>query len=185
MFKAFQTNWRSIFVSIMSLGRTQFSVRNSDLSQEWLIWESRTQLLINPSQFISISSKAIVLSFTSVFSLRILISSLRFYNLLQVKLRNLLTSRTPHEGSRESFGDGVVSWPCRLIRSQFLLLNTQYQLSLNRSRCNSMNSRWMYSKLVITCKLNRVWFWEVLIVNTIPLYGECWIFFNHNQLFLL
>ena len=40
---------------------------------------------------------------------RILISSLRFYNLLQVKLRNLLTGRTPHEGSREGFGDGVVS----------------------------------------------------------------------------
>ena len=42
-------------------------------------------------------------------SLLILISSLRFYNLLQVKLRNLLTSRTPHQGSREGFDDGVVS----------------------------------------------------------------------------
>ena len=39
----------------------------------------------------------------------------------------------------------------------------------------------MYSKLVIAYKLNRVWFWEILIVNTIPLYGECRIFFNHNQ----
>ena len=140
---------------------------------------------LNPSQFISISSKAIVLSFTSVFSLRILISSLRFYNLLQEKLRNLLTSRTPHEGSRESFGDDVVSWACRLIGSQFLLLNIQHQMSLNRSRCNSMNSRWMYSKLVIAYTLNRVCFWEILIVNTIPLYGESRIFFNHNQLFLL
>ena len=136
-----------------------------------------------PQPAISISSIAIVLSFTSVFSLWVLISSLRFYNLLQVKLRNLLTSRTPHKGSPEGFGDGVVSWPCRFIRSQFPLLNTQHQLSLNRSRCNSMNSRWMYAKLVIAYKLNRVWFWEILIVNTIPLYGECRIFFNHNQLF--
>ena len=48
-----------------------------------------------------------------------------------------------------------------------------------------MNSRWMYSKLVIAYKLNRVWFWEILIVNTIPFYEECVIFFNHNQLFLL
>ena len=62
-----------------------------------------------PQPAISISSKAIVLSFTSVFSLRVLISSLRFYNLLQVKLRNLLTSRTPQEGSPEGFGDGVAS----------------------------------------------------------------------------
>ena len=86
---------------------------------------------------------------------------------------------------REGFGDGVVSGPCRLIRSQFLLLSTQHQLSLNRSRCNSMKSRWMYSKLVIAYKLNRVWFWEILIVNTIPLYEECCFFFNQNQLFLL
>ena len=50
-----------------------------------------------------------------------------------------------------------------------------------------MNSRWMYSiyKLVIAYKLNRVWFWEILIVNTIPFQEECVVFFNHNQLLLL
>ena len=137
-----------------------------------------------PQPAISISSKAIVLSFTSVFSLRFLVSSLRFYNLLQVKLRNLLTSRTPHEGSREGIGDGVVSWPW-IIRSLFLLMNTQHQPALNRSKCNSMNSRWVYSKLVIAYKLNRLWSWEIFIVNIILFYEECGIVFNHNQLFLL
>ena len=48
-----------------------------------------------------------------------------------------------------------------------------------------MNSRWMYSKLVIAYKLNRVWFWEIVIVNSILFYEECVILFNHNQLFLL
>ena len=43
----------------------------------------------------------------------------------------------------------------------------------------------MYAKLVIAYKLNRVWFWEILIVNTIPLYEEYCFFFNQNQLFLL
>ena len=161
----------------MSLGRTQFR----ELSRQQLSWESRTQLPITESQPISISSKAIVLSFTSVFSIRFLVSSSRFCNLLQVKLRNLLTSRTPHQGSRvsrEGIGDGVVSWPW-IIRSLFLLLNTQHQLSLNRSRCNSINSRWMYSKLVIAYKLNRLWFWEIFIVNIILFYEEWGIVFNH------
>ena len=37
----------------------------------------------------------------------------------------------------------------------------------------------MYSKLVIAYKLNRLWFWEIFIVNIILFYEEWGIVFNH------
>ena len=67
VFKAFQTNWRSTFVCSMSHSILR--------RKQWISKvDSRTQLFINLSQFRFHPKR----SFTSVFSLRFLVSSSRF-----------------------------------------------------------------------------------------------------------